>query len=343
MVRVIDVPTLQRFVAERGIEVVLSELTEAIEAAYVRWDDFDKSARHATHFDHGVIELMPVADATRYACKYVNGHPDNPKDGRMTVAALGILSDVASGYPLLVTEMTLLTALRTAATSAMVARHCARLDTHTLALIGTGAQSEFQTLALRNERPLRQIRFYDVDPAAMEKYAHNMAQQNLELVPCASIAEAVAGADLVTVATAIKDRQSLLTPAMLRPGMHINAVGGDCPGKTELDPVVLPACDIIVEYEPQTRIEGEIQGSTLPVTEFHEIARGTRDGRQTRDAITLFDSVGFALEDHAALNWLYANLRKATDVALIPDPEDPRNLFAMLQPPMPTYGRAANF
>lgn len=343
MVRLIDVPTLQRFVARRGIGTVLAELIDAIEAAYVRWDEFDKSPRHATHFDHGVIELMPVADATRYACKYVNGHPGNPRDGRMTVAALGILSDVASGYPLLVTEMTLLTALRTAATSAMVARHCARQDTRTLALVGTGAQSEFQTVAIGNERPLRQIRFYDVDPAAMEKYAHNMAEQNLELVPCGSIDEAVAGADLITVATAIKDRQSLLTPDMLRPGMHINAVGGDCPGKTELDPTLLPACDIIVEYEPQTRIEGEIQGSDLPVTEFHDIARGRRAGRLSHDAITLFDSVGFALEDHAALNWLYANLHDATEVSLIPDAHDPRDLFSMLQPPTPAYGRAASF
>lgn len=341
MVRLIDVPTLQRFVRRRGVERVLAELADAIEAAYARWDEFDKSPRHATHFDHGVIELMPVADARRYACKYVNGHPGNPKDGRMTVAALGILADVDSGYPVLVSEMTLLTALRTAAMSALVARHCARPDTASLALIGTGAQSEFQTLAIANERPLRQIRFYDVDPAAMEKYAFNMAEQNLELVPCDSIEQAVAGADLVSVATAIKDRQSLITPAMLRPGMHINAVGGDCPGKTELDPAVLPACDIIVEYEPQTRIEGEIQGTEHPVTEFHEIVRGRRAGRLDDASITLFDSVGFALEDHAALNWLYAHLNDAAEVDLIPDAHDPRDLFAMLKPP--TLGRAASF
>ncbi len=341
MVRLIDVPTLQRFVRRRGMERVLAELADAIEAAYARWEEFDKSPRHATHFDHGVIELMPVADAHRYACKYVNGHPGNPKGGRMTVAALGILADVDSGYPVLVSEMTLLTALRTAAMSALVARYCARPDTASLALIGTGAQSEFQTLAIANERPLRQIRFYDVDPAAMEKYAFNLAEQNLELVPCDSIEQAVAGADLVSVATAIKDRQSLITPAMLRPGMHINAVGGDCPGKTELDPALLPACDIIVEYEPQTRIEGEIQGTEHPVTEFHEIVRGRRAGRLDDSSITLFDSVGFALEDHAALNWLYAQLSDATEVDLIPDAHDPRDLFAMLKPP--TFGRAAGF
>ncbi len=325
------------------IDVAAYERHQKIEAAYQRWDDFDKSPRHATHFEHGVIELMPVADATRYACKYVNGHPGNPQQGRMTVAALGILSDVASGYPVMVSEMTLLTALRTAATSAMVARHCPRPDTHTLALVGTGAQSEFQTLAIGNERALRQVRFYDIDQAAIAKYAHNMGERNLELVPCASIAEAVDGADLVTIATAVKGRQSLLTPAMLRPGLHINAVGGDCPGKIELDPAVLPACDIIVEYEPQTRIEGEIQDSGLSVTEFHEIARGQRAGRLSTDAITLFDSVGFALEDHAALNWLYANLCDAIDVDLIPAARDPLDLFAMLQPPTPTFRRAASF
>ncbi len=331
MVRVIDVPILQQFVARRGVQRVLAELTDAIEAAYMRWETFDKSPRQATHYDHGVIELMPVTDADRYACKLVNGHPGNPKQGRLTVAALGVLSDVDTGYPLLVTEMTLLTALRTAATSAMVARHCTRSDTHTLCLVGTGAQSEFQTLAMANERPVRQVHYYDIDPAAMEKYAHNMAGQNLKLVPCDSIAEAVSGSDLITVATAIKDRQSLITPAMLRPGLHINAVGGDCPGKTELDPSVLPHCDIIVEYEPQTRIEGEIQGSDHAVTEFHNIVCGKRSGRLSNDSITLFDSVGFAIEDHAALSWLYANLQQAPEVALIPDTDDPRNLFGLLQ------------
>jgi ornithine cyclodeaminase len=335
MVRVIDVPTLQQFVAGRGVQRVLAELSNAIEAAYARWDAFDKSPRQATHYDHGVIELMPVSDSQRYACKLVNGHPGNPRQGRMTVAALGMLSDVDTGYPLLVTEMTLLTALRTAATSALLARHCARSDTSTLCLIGTGAQSEFQTLAMANERPIREVRYYDVDPAAMDKYALNMAEQNLKLTPCASIEEAVSGSDLITVATAIKGRQSLITPAMLRPGLHINAVGGDCPGKTELDPTVLPHCDIIVEFEPQTRIEGEIQGTDYAVTEFHRIVRGECPGRLSDDSITLFDSVGFAIEDHAALNWLYANLQQASNVALIPDAEDPRDLFGLLREPAP--------
>ena len=329
MARLIDVPTLRRFVAKRGISRVLAELADVIEASYRRWEEFDKSPRHAIHFDHGVIELMPVADRTRYACKYVNGHPGNPADGRMTVAALGILSDVDCGYPLLVSEMTLLTALRTAATSGLVARYCARPESAVLALIGTGAQAEFQTLAFANERPLRSIRYYDVDPQAMAKFEHNMATQNLELVPCASIEEAVDGADIVSVATAIKDRQALITPAMLRPGMHINAVGGDCPGKTELSPEVLPHCDVIVEFEPQTRVEGEIQDTDCAVTEFHEIVRGMREGRLAETDITLFDSVGFALEDHATLCWLYDNI-EGFEVELVPEADDPRDLYSLL-------------
>jgi len=110
----------------------------------------------------------------------------------------------------------------------------------------------------------------------------------------------------VTTATAVKGRAAVLTPDMLEPGMHINAIGGDCPGKTELHPDVLAASRVFVEFPPQTRIEGEIQQmpADFAVTELWDVLAGNAAGRVSQTDITVFDSVGFAIEDFSALRFV---------------------------------------
>ena len=117
----VSVANMMCLVHQIGIETALSELTEIIEANFRRWQAFDKTPRVATHSGEGVIELMPTSDGEIYSFKYVNGHPKNMAQGLQTVTAFGLLAEVSTGYPVLLTEMTLLTALRTAATSAMAA------------------------------------------------------------------------------------------------------------------------------------------------------------------------------------------------------------------------------
>ena len=109
-----------------GLAPTLSGIARCIEEDFRRWPDFDKSARMASHSRDGVIELMPVADGQRYSFKYVNGHPRNTRFGLPTVMAFGVLADVATGAPVMVSELTLTTALRTAAMSAVAARRLAR-------------------------------------------------------------------------------------------------------------------------------------------------------------------------------------------------------------------------
>jgi ornithine cyclodeaminase/alanine dehydrogenase-like protein (mu-crystallin family) len=109
-----------------------------------------RCARVANHSEDGVIELMPIADGVSYAFKYVNGHPKNTRLGLPTVMAFGLLADVATGTPRLLSELTMTTALRTAAMSALAAKKLARPDSRVMALIGNGAQSEFQALAFRD-------------------------------------------------------------------------------------------------------------------------------------------------------------------------------------------------
>ncbi|KMO16354.1 ornithine cyclodeaminase [Methylobacterium indicum] len=331
----VSVDNMMRLVHAVGIEALLVRLAAAIAEDFSRWEAFHKTPRIAAHSAEGVIELMPTSDGTTYGFKYVNGHPKNAADGRQTVTAFGVLADVGSGYPVLVTEMTLLTALRTAATSALAARHLARPGSQTMALIGNGAQAEFQALAFRALLGIEALRLHDIDPAATEKCRRNLARFGFAITACASTADAVRGADIVTTVTADKRNAVILGDNLVGEGMHVNAVGGDCPGKTELAPEILRRAGIFVEYEPQTRIEGEIQqlAPDYPVTELWRVLSGQAPGRRDAREVTVFDSVGFAIEDFSALRTVRALLAERPfyeNLDLLADPDDPRDLFGML-------------
>jgi ornithine cyclodeaminase len=331
----VSVENMMRLVHHFGIETVLVELTDAVESDYRRWALFEKTPRLASHSPNGVIELMPTSDGEVFSFKYVNGHPSNTAKGYQTVAAFGLLARVDTGYPLMLTEMTLLTALRTAATSAMAARHLAPRDAKIMAMIGNGAQAEFQALAMKAVIGIEEVRLYDIDLEATEKTARNLAESGLRIVRCASSQEAIEGAQIITTCTADKAYATILTDNMVGSGIHINAIGGDCPGKTELHKDILKRAATFVEFEPQTRIEGEIQQmeADYPVTEFWRVLNGNADGRRDPRQITLFDSVGFATEDFSALRYVFSKLQ-GTDffqqIDIVADPDDPRDLFGML-------------
>ncbi|MEJ5152860.1 ornithine cyclodeaminase [Comamonas sp. MYb396] len=329
----IDVSTMSRLVQTVGISKFIGELADQIEADFVRWPDFEKSARVANHSDVGVIELMPVSDAEHYAFKYVNGHPTNTNKGLYTVMAFGVLAEVDTGYPVLLSELTVATAIRTCATSLMAARALARKDSRRMALIGNGAQSEFQAVAFHTHLGIEEIVAFDVDPEATEKLIRNLAEfPGLKIRRASSIADAVRHCDIVTTITADKTLATILTPDMIEPGMHINAVGGDCPGKTELHADVLRMGQVFVEFEPQSRVEGDIQQMPpdFPVTELWQVLSEKCRGRITHDDITIFDSVGFALEDYSTLRYCLnqaTRLNLAKRVELVPQAEDPKDLF----------------
>lgn len=335
MVPFVSVDHMMKLVNDIGLETMLKELSERVEKEFRRWGEFDKTPRLASHSVNGVIELMPASDGICYAFKYVNGHPKNTANGLQTVAAFGLLADVATGYPTLLTEMTMLTALRTAATSAFVAKHLAPKNAKTMAMIGNGAQAEFQALAMKAVLGINQIRLYDIDAKATQKAAANLANSGLEVVACTSPEEAVEGAHIITTCTADKQYATILTDNMIGAGVHINAIGGDCPGKTELHADILRRASVFVEYTPQTRIEGEIQqmDADFPVTELWQVLAGDADGRIDARQITLFDSVGFAVEDFAALSYVREKILaggSSYDLDLIADPDDPRDLYGML-------------
>lgn len=335
LVPFVSVDHMMQLVHHIGLGAMLAQLADYIEADFRRWELFDKSPRVASHSKEGVIELMPTSDGEVYGFKYVNGHPKNTRDGLQTVTAFGLLANVANGYPVLLSEMTILTALRTAAMSALAAKYLAPKGAKTMAMIGNGAQCEFQATAFQKVCGITSVRLYDIDPAATKKAARNLAGRGLEVVACTTAEEAITGAEIITTCTADKQYATILTDNMVGSGVHINAIGGDCPGKTELHKDILMRSDIFVEYPEQTRIEGEIQqlDADHPVTEFWEVITGTANGRVSDGQITLFDSVGFAIEDFSALRFVRDHIADAgtyIDLDMLADPDDPRDLFGML-------------
>lgn len=335
MVKFVDVPNMARWIQREGVENIITGMVDYLESDFKRWERFDKVARIASHTPFGVIELMPTSDGEEYSFKYVNGHPSNPARGFQTVTAFGVLASVDNGYPTFQAEMTLLTALRTAATSAMVAKHVARKDSTRMAMIGAGSQSEFQALGFRGVMGIDTIAIYDIDPQAVEKFKRNLEPLGFNITVCSSTDEAVLGADIITTCTADKAQNHVLAQRHVAPGVHLNAVGGDCPGKTELDEAILDNSKVFVEYPPQTRVEGEIQQKPedFPVVEFWKVLTGAETGRDSDEQVTLFDDVGFAINDFSALRYLRDSV-KGTDleaeIDLVADPEDPKDLYSLV-------------
>jgi ornithine cyclodeaminase len=336
LVPFVSVAHMMGLVHHIGLEAMLRDIADEIEADFRRWPLFDKTPRVASHSEVGVIELMPTSDGEMYGFKYVNGHPKNTREGLQTVTAFGLLADVHTGYPVLLTEMTILTALRTAAMSALAAKYLAPKGAKTMAMIGNGAQSEFQCMAFKAICGIETVRLYDIDPAATAKCARNLAGSGLKVVSCTSGQEAMEGAQIITTCTADKQNATILTDNMVGAGVHINAIGGDCPGKTELHADILRRSDIFVEYPPQTRIEGEIQqlDDDHPVIELWQVMTGEKPGRTGDRQLTLFDSVGFAIEDFSALRYVHSRIKGTPfyiELDMLADPDDPRDLFGMVQ------------
>lgn len=205
-----------------------------------------------------------------------------------------------------------------------------------MGMIGAGCQAEFQAYAFRALTGIDTLRVYDIDYKVSEKFQRNMADSGFDITVCKTGQDAVQGADIITTCTADKQYATVLTDNMVGQGMHINAIGGDCPGKTELHQDILKRGSVFVEFEPQSRIEGEIQHmpEDFAVTEMHHIFKGEKQGRQNEREITIFDSVGFALQDFSLLRYVYDKVREFDiyeDLDIIGELDDPRNLFGLLK------------
>jgi len=335
MVQFVNVENLVKLIKSTGVAPFIEGMLEYIESDFQNWEKFEKLSRLASHSKEGVIELMPASCDQTYSFKYVNGHPKNTLTDQQTVTAFGMLAHVSTGYPYFLSEMTVLTALRTAATSVLAAKYLAKKDAATMAMIGLGAQSEFQAIAFNSILGIKKLHIFDVDNAAVTKFLSNIEDIDVEVRIDKSAADTVLGADIITTSTADKLQATILSDNMVGAGVHINAIGGDCPGKTELQKDILSRADVFVEFPEQTRVEGEIQQMEpdFPVTELWRVITGEVTGRSNADQITVFDSVGFAIEDYSAMRFLYDSVQGTDyvdEIGLLAEPQDPRNLYGLI-------------
>jgi ornithine cyclodeaminase len=332
----LDVPDVITLISKVGLSSLISMVVDQLKADFSRWSEFEKSPRTANHCKKGVIELMPISDREYFSFKYVNGHPGNPGIGYPTIMSFGAFAEMETGVPLLLSEMTILTAVRTAATSVLAASYMANPSPDTMAMIGNGAQSEFQIIAFSDLLGVKNFRLYDIDPEATKKLLKNLSsRKDINLIVCNSASEAAIDCDIVTSCTADKKNATILRKSDVRPAMHLNAIGGDCPGKTELEKTILEDARVVVEYIPQSRVEGEIQQMEpdFLVIELYEVIKGEKKGRVSESEVTVFDSVGFSLEDYSMLKLAYDLACKhglGSYTEILPATRDVKDLFGLL-------------
>jgi ornithine cyclodeaminase len=311
----LEAKEINAIIHKLGLTNFYLQLLDNLTEDFTNWHLFQKCSRNAMYVEGGVIELMPICNDKYYSFKYVNGHPLNPLHGKLNIISIGMLAEVATGYPLMLASMNILTAIRTAAVSALSSKYLARKSSKKIAIIGCGAQSEFQVLAHHALLNLDEVRCFDVSSDAMQRLSRNLDSESFKFIQAKNCKDAITGADIIITTTSVKGKHKVLDLQSLSPGQHICGIGGDSPGKTELDPEILKHAKVVVEYFPQSSEEGEIQNlgnkaSNIVYAELWEIISNIKLGRVDDDEITVFDSVGFALEDFSVLKLCYKLAKK---------------------------------
>ena len=259
--------------------------------------------------------IMPgsLADPPSYGAKLLSLFPDNPRHGRSSHAGLYLLFDPANGLPSACLDAAVLTALRTAAASAVATAALARTDAAVLALIGCGEQAVSHLAAMRSVRKLGRVLVWGRDPARAAAFA---ATHGVETAP--SIAAALAQADIVCTVT--NPTTPLVTPEMLRPGLHLNAVGASMPLNQEIATECLPLLHLFTDYKPSLEAQAAevidarrrgIIAADHAITEIGAVLSGTAAGRRDAAEITLYRSLGIAAQDLAAAHFILGRAEQA--------------------------------
>ena len=251
--------------------------------------------------DHqGFLGLMPAYGGALGA-KLVAFYPKN--EGIPSHHAMILLFRPETGEPLATMDGRLITEMRTAAGSAVATRLLARPDVAVLGILGSGVQARSHLEALRLVRTFREVRVWSPRNAAAFAKEHGIRA-------AASAEEAVRGADVVVVATT--SQTPVLKGAWLAPGAHINAVGAPRPTWRELDDDALGKAKLYVESREAAMLEsGDVIVSGRIFAEIGEVVMGARPGRQSLDEITLYKSVGVAVQDVVSADLVYRKARQA--------------------------------
>lgn len=248
--------------------------------------------------------------------KIVTVSPDNNAIAKPAVMGLYLLLDGKTGEPEALIDGQRLTQWRTACASALAASYLAREDASRLLIIGAGALSPFLAKAHSAVRPITSIRIWNRTPANAEKVAADLRAEGLPAEAAADLEAELAAADIVSSATI--SNEPLVRGARVKPGAHIDLVGGFTPTMREADDDAITRARVYVDTRAgATKEAGDIVQPLASgvlsheaiIADLHELARGHKKGRQSADEVTLFKSVGAALEDLAAGIAVYKALK----------------------------------
>jgi alanine dehydrogenase len=264
----------------------------------------------------GDLRIMP-SFSKRFlmaGTKIVNVHPQNQKKGLPSVMAVIVLNDPKTGMPLALMDGTWITALRTGAASAVATKYLSRKDAKTLGVVGAGFQAITQIAAISKVRRLKEILVYDIREEAIERLARVLAKERIKIKK--GRLEVICQKDILVTAT--PSREPVVKKEWIKPGVHINAIGADAPGKEELDPDILKGSKIVVDSWEQASHSGEIN---VPLAkglikkediygELGEIVSGKKPGREREEEITIFDSTGLAIQDLYTASLVYKEAKR---------------------------------
>lgn len=262
--------------------------------------------------------LMPAWQPGRYAgIKLVTVFPSNGERGLPSVMGSYVLISARDGQPLALIDGRMLTLKRTAAASALAAKYLSRPDATRLAMIGTGALAPHLIVAHSSVRPIAELVVWGRDRDKAERLARNFDGRRLKARAAKSLEEAIGWADTISCATL--SQEPLVRGAWLKPGQHVDLVGGFTPAMREADDEAISRARVYVDtYAGATKEAGDIvqplANGTLDLKqiagELAELAQGRVSGRSFHNQITLFKSVGTALEDLAAAELVYESQRQ---------------------------------
>jgi ornithine cyclodeaminase/alanine dehydrogenase-like protein (mu-crystallin family) len=260
----------------------------------------------------GIMALMPAyARGTAYGLKAICVTPGNPALGKDSHQGGVLLFAADTGEPLALVNASVVTEIRTAATSAVATTLLARPGAAELAIVGTGVQAQAHARALAATRPLTGIRITGRDPARAQQVAAALAAElGLPVSAHAAARDAIEGADIVVTATT--SPEPVLSRAWLAAGAHVNAVGAYTPTTREIDTATMAEAAVFADSRKSVQNEAgdyllaRQEGVDNPVrAELGELLTGAAPGRAHDDEITLFESLGLAAEDLAAATYLY--------------------------------------
>ncbi len=248
-----------------------------------------------------------------FAAKTNANFPDNPRrHGLPAIQGVIVLCDATDGRPLAVMDSIEVTIRRTAAATAVAARHLARPEARTATICGCGSQGRAQLRALLRVRPLARAFAFDADPAAARSYAREMSRElGIDVTPVESFPGALARSDVCVTST--PSRKAFLLREHVRPGTFVAAVGADSSDKQELDPELMAAGVVVTDVLEQCAAIGDLhhalEKGAMSRSDVHaelaDLVAGRKPGRRSAEEITIFDSTGTALEDVAAAAVVY--------------------------------------